>query len=124
MESRAQTAIGLVTLVLGIAAMGIYLDRSDGLGGSLLFAGYALGGLLLATGGIGLTVDVGARTITRSHFLGAACVVFGLSFAPYATEAFSGTIADRAYGVAAGVGAVSLLWIGASYLLGRSEPVT
>lgn len=122
MESPAQTAIGASIVVLAAVMTAVFLDGATGIGGVLLFVGYALGGVLLAFAGAGFTLEAGTRTIARRHFIGGACVVIAVSFAPFAVEAVTGSVSGRAWGIAASIGALSLLWIGVSYLTGRIEP--
>lgn len=122
MESPAQTAIGASIVVLAVVATAVFLDGGTDIGGVLLFVGYALGGILMVLAGTGRTVEAGTRTVERRHFLGGACVVIALGFAPFAVHALTDSVSGRAWGIAAGIGALSLLWIGVSYLTGRIEP--
>lgn len=124
MESPAQSVLGAFIVVIAAVRVVAFLDDGNGIAGVLIFAGNALGGVMFVLAGLGRTVDVGTRTLARPHFLGSACLLLGASFAPFAADALSGSTASRAWGIAAGLGAASLVWIGGCYLTGRIEPAT
>ncbi|MCU4799154.1 hypothetical protein OB920_02040 [Halobacteria archaeon HArc-gm2] len=122
MESTGQTAIGTFIVAGSAVMVAVSLVAGDGFIGILPFLGDALAGVLFILAGIGRTIDAAGRTIARPQLDGAACVVIGVSFAPFAVHALDGGVASRAWGVAAGAGAATMVWVGVSFLTGRIEP--